>query len=114
MQAEALNSLQRGLCEEIRPLLIAVITKRPAGAVWGPTPTMRQRKTTCRAALHLLLLRAAWALQAVAPRRATPVLAPPTADLVLIDGDNVRGKTAFAVSAQSLLAQTRTFAATHI
>ena len=48
----------------------------------------------------------------IAPRRATPVLAPPTADLVLIDGDNVRGKTAFAVSAQSLLAQTRTFAAT--
>ena len=62
--------------------------------------------------LHLLLLAATSALQAVAPRRATPVLAPPTADLVLIDGDNVRGKTAFAVSAQSLLAQTRTFAAT--
>ena len=55
---------------------------------------------------HLLLLAATSALQALAPRRAAPVLAPPTADLVLIDGDNVRGKTAFAVSAQSLLAQT--------
>ena len=73
---------------------------------------MRQHKVRSSAALHLLLLRAAGALQAVAPRKATPVLAPPTADLVLIDGDNVRGKTAFAVSAQSLLAQTRTFAAT--
>ena len=62
--------------------------------------------------LPLLLLAATSALQALAPRKATPVLAPPTADLVLIDGDNVRGKTAFAVSAQSLLAQTRTFAAT--
>jgi len=58
---------------------------------------------------HLLLLAATSALQAVAPRRATQILASPTADLVLIDGDNVRGKTAFAVSAQSLLAQTRTF-----
>jgi predicted phosphodiesterase len=65
-----------------------------------------------RQLLHLLLLAATSALQAVAPRKAAPLLAPPTADLVLIDGDNVRGKTAFAVSAQSLLAQTRTFAAT--
>ena len=73
---------------------------------------MRQHKVKSRAALHLLLLRAAGALQAVAPRKAAPVLAPPTADLVLIDGDNVRGKTAFAVSAQSLLAQTRTFSTT--
>ena len=65
-----------------------------------------------RQLLHPLLLAATSALQAVAPRKAAPVLAPPTADLVLIDGDNVRGKTAFAVSAQSLLAQTRTFSTT--
>ena len=60
----------------------------------------------------LLLAPAITALQTVAPRRANPVVAPPTADLVLIDGDNVRGKTAFAVSAQSLLEQTRAFAST--
>ena len=47
--------------------------------------------------------------QALKPPEHVP---PPAGDLVLIDGDNVRGKTAFAISAEGLVAQAEAYSRT--